>query len=166
MKCAVFLAGLAAAAAPNGYAGLDLSNPFLYMSGSELPPADEAKEDVGHSHDEFKKAEDVARIATAEVQETMQELAAHGRSKSALRKEAKVASMLAKASKHLDSGSSFLTKAKDADATAVDIEDTHLEEDAKNAVQTLQELATEEKTRSAEAAPATPSSPHRHSRYH
>jgi len=51
------------------YAGLNLGNPFLYMSGSDLPPADEAKEDVEHSHSEFKKAEDVARIATAEVQD-------------------------------------------------------------------------------------------------
>merc|ERR1719453_2203873 len=144
------LAAGATSTAP-GYAGLDLGNPFLYRSGSDLPPADEAKEDVEHSRDEFKKAGDVARIATAEVQETMEELTAHGRSESALRKEAKVAEMLKKASEHLDSGSSFLAKAKEADATSVDIEDEHKEEDTRNAVQTLQQLAAEEKTRSAEA---------------
>merc|ERR1719333_662270 len=32
MQRALILAGLAAAAAPGGYAGLDLSNPFLYMA--------------------------------------------------------------------------------------------------------------------------------------
>merc|ERR1719421_1378980 len=130
------------------------------MSGSDLPPADEAKEDVEHSHAEFKKAEDVARIATAEVQETMEELTAHGRSESALRKEAKIGEMFKKASQHVETGSSLLAKAKSADATSVDIEDEHMEEDAKNVVQTLQALTAEEKTRSTEAAPATPSKRH------
>ena len=164
MQRALILAGLAAAAAPGGYAGLDLSNPFLYMAGSELSPGDEAKEDIEHSRDEFKKAKDVASIATAEVQETMEELTAHGRSDSALRKEARVLSMLKKASEHFDSGSSLLGKAKSADATAVDIEDEHLEEDTKNAVESLQALAKEEKTRSAEAPAASPSS-RRHFRH-
>jgi hypothetical protein len=145
----------------------DLENPFNFMTGGALSasPEETAADDMDNARTQLRKAEQEAKMATLQVQEATEDFTAHGRSASALRKQAKGQQLTTGAEQHLQSGLTLLSKAHGESTSVVSIDDEHLQEDAQNAVNALQSAVSLEKDRARDAAPARPVLHKRHRHY-